>query len=230
MGGEMTTKTQGDKPTISTGRGAGTDEGSKLKETAGGMANEAVQTVEATAARGMSQTGEVLHQVANAVRESSTGLETDQPQIARVMTTAAEKLDEAATFISEREPRELLDAAQDTARRQPALVIGGGLLAGIVLGRVLRSANTSGAGDSTSRTWYGEGYSGRHDSTGRPMSDQVGPASGYGTGYGASYDRSSAAPGYDRRGSTEGLGSSTAGSGRRATNGSTATATETGEG
>jgi hypothetical protein len=210
------------------------DEGSKLKETASGVADEAAQTVEATAARGMSQAGEVLRQVATAVRDSGTGLQTEQPQIARVMTMAAEKLDEAATYVSEREPREVMDSAQDTARRQPALVIGGGLLAGIVLGRVLRSAGMGASGNSTSRTWYGEGYSGRDSSTtGRPTSDRIGAASGYGTGYGTSYDRSSTTSGYDRSGSIAGYNAS-ASTGSRQKNGSdrrsTETASETGEG
>jgi hypothetical protein len=212
MGGVMTTKTQGDKATKAAGSSAEMDQGSKLKETAGGVADEAAQTVEATAAKGISQAGEVLHQVANAVRDSSTNLETEQPQIARIMATAAEKIDEAATFVSEREPRELVGTAQDTARRQPALVIGGGLLAGIVLGRVLRSAGTAPSANSMSRTWYGEGHSGRASSTtGRPTRERTGPSSGYGTGYGASYDPSAA------------------GSRSRPTNGSSATATATDE-
>jgi hypothetical protein len=235
MGGVMTTRTHGDESTKSTGTGAGMDEGSKLKETAMGVADEAAQTVEARAARGMSQAGEVLHQVANAVRDSSTGLQTEQPQIARVMATAAEKLDEAATYVSDREPRELIDTAQDTARRQPALVIGGGLLAGILLGRVLRSAGTRATANATNRTGYDAGYSGREYSTrGQPTSDRIGPASGYGTGYGASYDRTSAMSGYDRQGSTAGSDPSAAGTGSRQMNGSdrrsTATSSETGEG
>jgi hypothetical protein len=230
----MTTRTQRDASTKSTRTGAGMDEGSKLKETASGVADEAAQTLEATAAHGMSQAGEVLHQVAKAVRDSSTGLQTEQPQIARVMTTAAEKLDEAASYVSEREPRELMDTAQDTARRQPVLVIGGGLLAGIVLGRVLRSAGLGASGTSTSRTWYGEGYKGREDSTtGRQTNDRIGPASGYGTGYGTSYDRSSTASGYDRAGSTTDYNAS-ASTGSRQKNGSdrrsTANSPENGEG
>ena len=209
----MTTRTQSDKSTKSAGSAAGTAEGSKLKETASGVADEAAQTVEATAARGMSQAGEVLHQVASAVRD--TGMQTEQPQIARVMATAAEKLDEAATYVSEREPRELIDTAQDTARRQPILVIGGGLLAGVVLGRVLRSAGM-GAPTSTSRSWYGEGHSnGNPSPTRRPTSDRIGAASGYGTGFGASYDRASTAS----AGST-GYETSTSRSGSRQTNGS----------
>jgi hypothetical protein len=216
----MTTRTQGEKSTKSTGSGGGMDEGSKLKETASGVADEAAQTVEATAARGMSQAGEILHQVAKAVRDSSTDLQTEQPQIARVMSTAAEKLDEAATYVSDRQPRELMDTAQDTARRQPVLVIGGGLLAGLVLGRVLRSASTGGS-SSGSRAWYGEGYSGSGGSTaGRSTSGRTGAASGYGTGQGASYDRSSTASGTGPSGSTAGYDASADHSGSRKTNGS----------
>ena len=211
----MTTRTQSNASEKTTGSGAGNDQGSKgLKETASGVADEAAQTVETTAARGMSHVGGALHQVSQAVRESSSNLEPDQAQIAGLMAAAANKLDEAASFVSERKPRELMDTAQDTARRQPALVIGGGLLAGVILGRVLRSAGTgSGAPSSDSRNWYGEGYTPREDPTaGRPTPDSVGPASGYGTGYGKSYDTSTTSSGSRksngsaRRGSTKASG------------------------
>jgi hypothetical protein len=203
----MTTRTQTDASEKTTGSGARNDQGSKgLKETASGVADEAARTVETTAARGMSQVGGALHQVSQAVRESSSTLEPDQPQIAGLIAAAADKLDEAASFVSDRKPRELMDTAQDSARRQPALVIGGGLLAGLILGRVLRSAETgSGAGaPSDSRNWYGEGYTRRDPTASRPTADTVGPASGYDTGYATSHDSTTASGSRKSNGSERG--------------------------
>jgi len=160
-----------------------------LKDAATGVADEAGRTLETTAARSMSQVGDVLHQVAAAVRQSSESLQADQPQVGRFISTAADKLDEAATFVSDREPTELVGEAQQVARRQPALVIGGGLIAGLLIGRALRSAGMEPRGDSANEDWYAAGYQGRTSDRGRGLSDA---SSRYGAEYGASYDRSSA--------------------------------------
>ena len=157
-----------------------------LKDAATGVADEAGRTLEATAARGMAQVGDVLHQVADAVRQSSESLETDQPQIGRFISTAADKLDEAATFVADREPTRLMADAQEMAKRQPALVIGGGLVVGLLIGRALRSAGQPTAGATDGQDWYSAGRQGSRDDAARERS---GVSSGYGTGYGASYDQ-----------------------------------------
>ena len=154
-----------------------------LKDAATGVADEAGRTIESTAARGMSQAGDVLHKVAEAVRQSSETLQEEQPQVGRFISSAADKLDEAASFISDKEPTQLLEDSQQLARRQPVLVIGGGLVAGLLIGRALRSAGgQTGGGSQASSDWYGAGYQG--------SPHRSGVSSGYGTGYGASYDQS----------------------------------------
>jgi len=157
-----------------------------LKDAAGGVADEAGRTLETTAARSMSQVGDTLHQVADAVRQSSETLQTEQPQVGRLMATAADKLHDVATFISDREPTQLVGDAQQVARRQPGVVVGGGLLAGLLIGRALRSAGAQPASDLTAHPgWYSAGYPG----TGERAASRSGVSSGYGTGYGASYDQ-----------------------------------------
>ena len=185
----MTTKTATDKAssdaTPSATEGQGEPKG--LKDAASGVADEAGRTLETSAARGMSQVGDVLHQVADAVRQGSDSLQTDQPQIGRFISSAADKLDEAATFVSDREPSQVVADAQQVARRQPALVIGGGLVAGLLIGRALKSAGSQpGSGATTGQDWYSDGYSG---SSTDPSGSRSGVSSGYGTGYGASYDQ-----------------------------------------
>jgi len=156
-----------------------------VTDAASGVAGEAGRTIEKSAAQGMTQVSETLRQVAEAARQASQNLQTQQPQIGRFMSTGADKLDEAASYVSEHEPRELIDEAQTMARRQPAVVIAGGLIAGLVLGRVLRTAGSSATDNQGSgRDWYSRGYNGSTGSVGTS-----GVSSGYGTGYGASYDR-----------------------------------------
>jgi hypothetical protein len=170
-----------------------------LKDAATGVADEAGRTIEKTAAQSMSQVGDVLHQVADAVRQSGQTLQTDQPQLGRYISKAADKLDEAGTFVSDREPAQLMGEAQQLARRQPALVIGGGLVAGLLIGRALRSAGTQpSSGATTGQDWYAAGYPGATERT----SGVSNLSSGYGTGYGASYDQSNSDP--SRRGNGSG--------------------------
>jgi len=176
----MATKTNQGASTSSPDLDVNTDRGSKgLKDAAGGVAEEAGKTVEKTAAKSMAEVGDALHQVAQAVRQSGENLQTEQPQVARFVSTAADKVDEAATYVSNHEPRELMDGAQNVARQQPALVVGAGLVAGILIGRVLRSAGGPSSSGESGQDWYGTGYRGN----GRPGRMSTGPQTGYGTGY-----------------------------------------------
>lgn len=189
----MATKTQMEttSTTMSTVEPAGGSEPTGVKPAASGIADEAGRTIEMGAARGMAQVGDTLHQLAEAVRQSGAGLQSEQPQIGRLIGNAADKIDEAATYVADHEPAELIDGAQTVARRQPALIIGGGLVAGLLLGRALRSAGERGPAESPSgQDWYGAGY---QSSSSRPTSATQRVSNGYGTGYGASYDQASTA-------------------------------------
>src|SRR4051794_5528602 len=123
-GGNMTTRTGPDQETM-TGSTSTTGETTSLTDAASNVAGEAGKTVEQTAAQGMTQVSEVLHQVADAARQASEGLQQQQPQIGRFIMTGADKLDEAASYVAEHRPAELMDGAQSFARSQPAVVIGG---------------------------------------------------------------------------------------------------------
>jgi len=187
----MTTRTGPDQETM-TGSTSTTGETTSLTDAASNVAGEAGKTVEQTAAQGMTQVSEVLHQVADAARQASEGLQQQQPQIGRFIMTGADKLDEAASYVAEHRPAELMDGAQSFARSQPAVVIGGALAAGLVLGRLLRTAGAqsstaqwSGGAQGGGQDWYSSGYQGQAGSLGTS-----GVSSGYGTGYGATYDRS----------------------------------------
>jgi len=180
----MTTRTRTNDTSSMKDSGT-TQQGTTLTDAATGVASEAGRTLESTAAQGMTKAGDTLRQIANAARQASQNLEMEQPQIGRLVSTAADKIDEAATYVTDHEPRQMMDQAQTVARRQPALVVVGGLLTGLVLGRVLRTAGgqTTGQG-GYGQDWYAEGYPSGSGSVGTS-----GVSTGYGTGYGKSYDR-----------------------------------------
>lgn len=114
--------------------------GSQLADAARNVADQATQTVEARASTTMDQVATAVEEVAQAIRRAGSELRQDQPQVASAADTAATQVERFAQYLESHEPRDVVDTLEDAARRQPALVIGGGIALGLVLGRLLRSA------------------------------------------------------------------------------------------
>jgi ElaB/YqjD/DUF883 family membrane-anchored ribosome-binding protein len=144
----------------------------RLADAAGDVAEQATSVAEQRASSTMTQVGDTIEQVARAVRSTAEELRNDQPQIANIAEAAAERAEGAAQFLRQHGARDVLDEAQDFARRQPAVVVGAGLALGLLLGRAIKSAGPSGQ-----RGFYG----------GRRYSDDdrgfYGASSYRGTGY-----------------------------------------------
>lgn len=132
------------------------DESSQLADAARNVADQATQTVEARASNTMDQVATAVEEVAQAIRRAGSELRQDQPQVASVADTAATQVERFAQYLESHEPRDVFDTVEEAARRQPALVIGGGIAIGLVLGRLLRSAapidQPSGDGSTYGRT------------------------------------------------------------------------------
>ena len=157
-----------------------------LQETARELASDVGQTAERQADSAMRRAGSTVREVASAIRTASDDLTEQQPQIGRFADLAATRLDDAAAYLDEHQPAEVLEEAQRLARRQPAIVIAGGLALGLVLGRVLRTASRPASGSASDRDWYAQGYRGT-SGTGN------GRGSSYPSGDGATFGTASAA-------------------------------------
>jgi hypothetical protein len=162
-------------------RGGETAGEGRLQEAAGTVADQAARTAETAASTGMTVAGDTLDQVAEAIRQAGSQIREQQPQIAGFAETAADRVHEASSYLREHDAREVMDNVQRWAREQPAMVIGGGLALGLLVGRFLRAGsdgngNGSGFYGSSGYRGYGAGYRG---------------SAGYGAGYGAGYDAGS---------------------------------------
>jgi len=154
--------------------GAGTGaQGDRLGEAASGLIDQAGQTAEAQVSSAMTRAGDTLSQVAQAVRRSGEGMRDQEPLIADVADTAARRVEDLSSYLREHDAREVFRTVEDFARRQPAVVLAGGLALGLALGRFLKSAEgTGGSFGAGAQQGYGA-YGG------------YGASSGYGTvGYG----------------------------------------------
>jgi ElaB/YqjD/DUF883 family membrane-anchored ribosome-binding protein len=145
----------------------------RLADAAGDIAQQATSVAEQRASSTMTQVGDTLEQVAQAVHSASDNIRSEQPQLAGFGDTAADQVERAGQYLREHDAREVIDGAQDFARRQPAVVVGAGLALGLLVGRALKSAGGS------SRSQYGVSDAWRGES-------RYGASASYRAGYGTS--------------------------------------------
>ena len=160
----------------------------RLADAAGDIAQQATSAAEQRASSTMTQLGDTLEQVAQAVHGAGDNLRSEQPQVAGFADTAADQVERAAQYLRERDAREVIEGAQDFARRQPAVVVGAGLALGLLVGRALKSANgTQRAQYRSAGQWSGTA---RYASGGSYGDASYGTSSSYEAagGYGASDD------------------------------------------
>jgi hypothetical protein len=185
----------------------------RLTQAASGIVDQAGRTAERQASLGMDKAGDTLEQVARAVRDSGSQIRDQQPQIADAAEFAAQRVEGVATYLRDHDAREIVAEAERIARRQPALVIGGGLVLGLLAGRLLRSGAEPGSGQTNGAGWTGDsgsyqgtagwsggsssdvrsgnGYGARTGSISTGAAGTSSPSTAYGTGYGGSYETSS---------------------------------------
>lgn len=163
-----------------TSNGAPSYSGGQLQQAATGLMDQAARTADAQASTRMTMAGDTLDAIARAIDEASERLRSQQPDLANLTTTAAERVQDAATYLRDHTASEALQGVQQYARRQPAVVVGGGLLLGLVLGRFLRTGATvaQGAASRDVERGYGASASTSYD-------DGTGP--GIGSDYASAY-------------------------------------------
>lgn len=80
-----------------------------------------------------------LHGVAEALHETAKSLERQNASVGRYTDLAADQVDRLSQILRERPVEDLMDNAEQLARSQPLLFVGGALAAGFVLARVVKS-------------------------------------------------------------------------------------------
>lgn len=114
--------------------------GQEAGETAGHLAERATNVGFHQADHAREQAADGLHQLANSVRRVSGEMESEQPAIANLTSTAAEQTERIAGFLHETDARQLVHTVEDVARRQPLLFVGGAFLLGVAASRFIKAA------------------------------------------------------------------------------------------
>ena len=153
--------------------------GQQATESAGHIAGRAADLGIQQADRGREMAAEGLDKVASSVRRLSTDMQFDQPQIANVAMTAADKADEVARYLRDTDARQIISNVEDTARRQPLLFIGGAFLLGLAASRLIKAGSPD-----TAKAEQFKQSNYRTDYRGSDSFEATGP--GTGNGYEAS--------------------------------------------
>jgi gas vesicle protein len=86
---------------------------------------------------------EVVGRFANATQRAADELEQESPQVARLVRGVADRLDNYADDLRDQSVDELVQAASNYTRRQPAVVFGLAALAGFFALRTFKNATSS---------------------------------------------------------------------------------------
>jgi hypothetical protein len=84
---------------------------------------------------------DAIRNVARAIDSAGSELEGQSPTVARMVHETARQVDGLSDSLSQRSVNELVRTAAELARTQPALFIGGSVVAGFAVARFLRSSS-----------------------------------------------------------------------------------------
>jgi hypothetical protein len=94
--------------------------------------------------------------IAQAVKRAAGEFEGDVPQAATYIRQTADRIDNVASAVRDRDMRELVGEVKDFARRQPTLFFGGAMVLGFAALRFFKSTANDG-GARSSQNYAGDG-------------------------------------------------------------------------
>jgi hypothetical protein len=113
------------------------------KNYAGSVASDAAGAFKEAVETNKTAGADAIANIAHSVKEAADGIEKQSPQVAGMVRSAAEGVERISSDIRDRNVGELLDSVTKFAQRQPAAFFGVGILAGVVLTRIMRSSDRS---------------------------------------------------------------------------------------
>jgi hypothetical protein len=113
------------------------------KNYAGSVASDAAGAFKEAVETNKTAGADAIANIAHSVKEAADGIEKQSPQVAGMVRSAAEGVERISSDIRDRNVGELLDSVTKFAQRQPAAFFGIGILAGVVLTRIMRSSDRS---------------------------------------------------------------------------------------
>ena len=113
---------------------------SDAKRSAGNMLNQAKERASSMAQEQKQSAAQHIGRYGSALRDSARSVEQEDPNVAYYANRAAESIERVADYVRSTDLAGLQRDAEDIARRHPALFMGGMLLAGIVVGGLVKAS------------------------------------------------------------------------------------------
>lgn len=114
----------------------------ELKESTKSVANQVSHQAKSTVTEQKDQAVNQLHGVAEALRQTSEHLRRDnKTTVATYSNQVADQIDRMSGYLQDRNLNELMHDAEDFARRQPELFIGGAFTLGLLAARFMKSSS-----------------------------------------------------------------------------------------
>jgi F0F1-type ATP synthase membrane subunit b/b' len=182
------TTTQATQQVAETAKEQASQVAGDVKEQAQNLATQARSEVSTQVSSQRDRAADTLRSLSNELRTMAQS--SDQSGLgATLARQGADLSEQAASFLSERDPSQLLDEVRSLARRRPAGFLAGAAIAGAVVGRLSRGAMSarSGDDDSSSQSYGYDAYAtssalpaGQYDVYGsQPASTSPAAASGW---------------------------------------------------
>jgi hypothetical protein len=112
---------------------------SDAKRSAGNMLNQAKERASSMAQEQKQSAAQHIGRYSSALRDSARSVEQEDPNVAYYANRAAEGIEKIADYVRSTDLAGIRRDAEDIARRHPALFMGGMLLAGIVVGGLVKA-------------------------------------------------------------------------------------------
>lgn len=127
------------------------DTAGELKQAANGIAGQASKAAKRELLSTKDRAADGLEGVAAALRTTAEQLNASDEEgfVNGYVDAAAEKVEGAADYLHQKGFGEMVRDLEDYARREPAMFIGGALLAGLLGGRFLKSSRSASTGNSS---------------------------------------------------------------------------------
>lgn len=167
-----------------TSSGEETDVRQKAEETASTLVSQAQEVASSQVSTHKERAASTLDSVADSIRRAGSEMRDDQPQLASLTDQAATRMTDVSNYLREHELRDFVREAEDFARREPLLFLGGAFAVGFLAARFLKASSPNrGARDG----WrQGGGDDRRYGSLSGGTGSMRGLGEGYGTtGYGS---------------------------------------------
>ncbi len=136
--GQRTTKAASDA--FSTTSGVAGEAASKARQAASDTAATVTEQVKQLLGNQVSGGANLVGRLAGATKRAAQELDRDAPQLAGLVRTAADRIDGYADGLRDQSADQLMRAASDFTKRQPALVFGLAALAGFFAIRTVKSS------------------------------------------------------------------------------------------